>query len=40
MRMLKWICGVRREDRIRKECVNVSIGIASIVNKIIENSLR
>jgi len=39
MRMLKWMSGVTREDRIRNEYVRGSIGVASIVAKMRENRL-
>jgi len=35
MRMLRWISGVTREDRIRS-----SIGVTPIVDKLCENRLR
>jgi len=33
MRMLRWMSGVIREDRIRNEYVRGSIGVALIVDK-------
>jgi hypothetical protein len=33
MRMLRWMSGVTREDRIRNEYVRGSIDVASIVDK-------
>jgi len=40
MRMLRWMSGVKREDRIRNEYVRGSIGVASRVCKMRENRLR
>ncbi|KAL4104536.1 hypothetical protein QTP88_019831 [Uroleucon formosanum] len=40
MRMLRWMSGVTREDRIKNEYVRGSIGVASIVDKMRENRLR
>ncbi|KAL4132087.1 hypothetical protein QTP88_009302 [Uroleucon formosanum] len=40
MRMVRWMSGVTREDRIKDEYVKGSIGIASIVDKMSENRLR
>jgi len=34
MRMLRWMCGVTRVDKIRNEYIRGSIGVASIANKI------
>jgi hypothetical protein len=39
MRMLRWISGVSREDRIRNKYVRRSIGVESIVDKMRENRL-
>ena len=40
MRMLRWMSGVTREDKIRNEYIRGSIGVASIVDKMRENILR
>jgi hypothetical protein len=40
MRMLRWMNGVTREDSINNKYVRGSIGVASIVNKMIKNRLR
>ncbi|KAL4135686.1 hypothetical protein QTP88_007282 [Uroleucon formosanum] len=40
MRMLRWMSGVTRENIINNEYVRVSIGVASIVDKVRENKLR
>ena len=39
MRMLIWMSGVTREDRIRNEYIRGNIGVASIVDKLRENRL-
>jgi len=40
MRMLRWINGMTREDRIRNEYIGRSIGVTLIVDKMRENKLR
>jgi len=40
MRMLRWMSGVERENRIRNENVRNSVGVVSIVDKLRENRLR
>ena len=40
MRMLRWMSGVTREDRIRNEYLRGSIGVAPIGDKMRENRLR
>jgi hypothetical protein len=40
MRMLRWMSGGTREDRIRKEYVRGNTGVAFIVDKMRENRLR
>ncbi|XP_050444261.1 uncharacterized protein LOC126847894 [Adelges cooleyi] len=39
-RMLRWMSAVTGEDRIRKESIRGSLGVASIVEKTRENMLR
>ena len=36
MRMLRWICGQKRLDKIRNEVIRDKIGVTSIENKIRE----
>ena len=40
IKMLRWMSGVTREDKIRNEYIRGSIGVASIVDKMRENRLR
>lgn len=40
MRMLRWMSGVTRKDRIRNEYIRGSIGVAPIIDKMRENRLR
>ncbi|KAG5565645.1 hypothetical protein RHGRI_001531 [Rhododendron griersonianum] len=40
MRMLRWICGKTRRDRIRNETVREMVGVAPIEEKLRENRLR
>ena len=40
MRMLRWMSGFTREDKIRNEYIRSSIWVASIVDKMRENRLR
>ena len=40
MRMLRWISGNTRNDRIRNEEIFLKIGVASIDGKMRENHLR
>jgi nonsense-mediated mRNA decay protein 3 len=40
IRMLRWMSGVSREDRIKNEYVRGSIGVASILDKMRDNRLR
>jgi hypothetical protein len=40
MRILRWMSGMTRENRIRNEYVKGSNGVASIVNKMTENKLK
>jgi hypothetical protein len=38
MKMLKWMSGETREDRIRKDSMRGRIGVASIVDKMREKT--
>ena len=40
MRMLRWICGNMRRNEVRNEDIRTKIGVASIKEKMRENSLR
>jgi len=40
MKILRWMSGMSREDKIRNEYIRGSIGVAPIVDKIPENRLR
>ena len=40
MRMLKWMCGKTRQDKIRNECIQEWVGVAPIEDKLRENRLR
>jgi hypothetical protein len=40
MRMLRWMCGITRRDRIRNEKIRGKVGIASIGDKMRKNRLR
>ncbi|KAI8572176.1 hypothetical protein RHMOL_Rhmol01G0177900 [Rhododendron molle] len=40
MRMLRWMCGKTRRDRIRNEIVREMVGVAPIEEKLSENRLR
>ncbi|KAK8944698.1 hypothetical protein KSP39_PZI008342 [Platanthera zijinensis] len=40
MRMLRWMCGQTRLDRIRNECIGDKTGVTSIAEKIQEAQLR
>ena len=40
MRMIRWICGHTRHDKIRNEVIRGRIGVASIEDKIRETRLR
>ncbi|KAG5596494.1 hypothetical protein H5410_037726 [Solanum commersonii] len=33
MRMLRWMCGHTRSDRIRSEVIREKVGVASVVDK-------
>ncbi|KAI8559570.1 hypothetical protein RHMOL_Rhmol04G0184900 [Rhododendron molle] len=40
MRMLRWMCGKTRQDRIRNETIREMVGVAPIKEKLRENKLR
>ena len=40
MRMLRWMCGNTRRDKVRNENIRTKIGVASIEKKMRENCLR
>ncbi|KAL5161290.1 LINE-1 retrotransposable element ORF2 protein [Glycine soja] len=40
MRMLQWMCGKTRLDKIRNEAIRERVGVAPIVEKMVENRLR
>ncbi|WMV16256.1 hypothetical protein MTR67_009641 [Solanum verrucosum] len=40
MRMLRWMCGNTRSDKIRNEVIREKVGVASVVDKLREARLR
>ncbi|KAH1239249.1 Phospholipid-transporting ATPase 3 [Glycine max] len=40
MRMLRWMCGKTRQDKIRNGAIRERVGVAPIVEKMVENRLR
>ncbi|RZC13746.1 DExH-box ATP-dependent RNA helicase DExH10 [Glycine soja] len=40
MRMLRWVCGKTRQDKIRNEAIRERVGVAPIVEKMVENRFR
>jgi len=40
MRMLRWMCGNTRRDKVRNKNIRTKIGVAPIEEKMKENCLR
>jgi hypothetical protein len=40
MRMLRWICGHTRKDRIRNDDIRDKLGVAPIQEKLVQHRLR
>jgi hypothetical protein len=40
MRMLRWICGHTRKDRIRNDDIRDKLGVAPIQEKLVQHHLR
>ncbi|KAL6551280.1 hypothetical protein OROMI_021768 [Orobanche minor] len=40
MRMLRWMCGHTKKDRLRNEVIREKVRVASIEDKMMENRLR
>jgi len=40
MRMLRWMSGKTRHDRIRNDIIRKRVGVAPIVEKLVENRFR
>ena len=40
MRMLRWICGHTRRDRIRNDDIRERVGVAPIEEKLVQHRLR
>ena len=38
--MLHWMCGHTRRYRIRNECIREKVGVASIIEKMVESPFR
>ena len=40
IRMLRWMCGHKRKDKIRNEYIREWVGVALITEKLLKNRLR
>jgi hypothetical protein len=40
IRMLRWICGYTRKDRIRNDDIRDKVGVAPIQEKLVQHHLR
>jgi hypothetical protein len=40
MRMLRWICGNTRRDRVRNEDIRERLGVAPVEEKLVQHRLR
>jgi hypothetical protein len=40
MRMLRWICGHTRRDRVRNDDIRERLGVASVEEKLVQHRLR
>ena len=40
MRMLRWICGHTRKDRVRNDDIRERLGVAPIEEKLVQHRLR
>jgi hypothetical protein len=40
MRMLRWICGYTRKDRIKNDDIRDKLGVAPIQEKLVQHRLR
>jgi hypothetical protein len=40
MRMLRWICGHTRRDRVRKDDIRERLGVAPVEEKLVQHCLR
>jgi hypothetical protein len=40
MRMLRWICGHTRRDRVRNDDIRERVGVAPVKKKLVQHHLR
>jgi hypothetical protein len=40
MRMLRWICGHTRRDRVQNDDIRERLGVASVEEKLVQHRLR